>query len=73
VASTRDAAVVVARIDLAGNAPTLHPDDRELVISAPPRGIGFSHVQIHAGCNRGVSGFQWDTRDGADVVVAAVA
>jgi hypothetical protein len=70
----RDAAVFMARIDLAGKAPTLHPDYRKRShLEASPRGIGFSDVEIHAGCNRGVSGFHWDTRDGADVVVAAVA
>jgi hypothetical protein len=64
----------MARIVLACNAPTLHPDiGSEVITEASPRGVGFSHVEIHAGCNRGVSGFHWDTRDGADVVVAAVA
>jgi hypothetical protein len=44
-----------------------------VIWEASPRYCGSSHVKIHTGCNRGVSGFQWDTRDGADVVVAAVA
>jgi hypothetical protein len=62
----------MGRIDLACNAPTLHPDYREsrkrrLEVLDP------AYVKIHTGCNRGVSGLQWDTRDGADVVVAAVA
>jgi hypothetical protein len=72
-ASTSDAAVFIA-----STLPATHRRCiliyRELGISAAsPRDIGFSDVEIHAGCNRGVSGFQWDTRDGADVVVAAVA
>jgi hypothetical protein len=44
-----------------------------VIWEASPRYCGSSHVKIHTGCNRGVSGFQWDTRNGPDVVVAAVA